>query len=151
MDATSDAFEEIRGLINDSPFYRYMGMKVVEAADGRSKLVMKLKPEMHNLYGICHGGAIATILDSSCGIALGTMLEAGKVVVTVDMRVNYISNLGSGELVGEGRVIHRGAQTGVVSAEVRDRRGELVAVGMSTHLICSPGDLRMADYCDRGS
>lgn len=149
MTASGEAFEQVRGLINSSPFYRYMDMQVIEAVGGRSKVVMKVKPEMCNLYGICHGGAIATILDSSCGVALGTTLEEGKVVVTVDMRINYISNLGSGELVGEGRVIHRGVQTGVVGAEVRDLAGELVAVGMSTHLICSPADLRMADYGKR--
>jgi acyl-CoA thioesterase len=146
MDEESERWSAIRDLINDSPFYRYMDMRVVEAADGRSKLTMRVKPEMRNLYGICHGGAIATILDSSCGIALGTMLEEGKVIVTVDMRVNYIANLGSGVLTGEGMVVHRGSQTGVVTAEIRDENGELVAVGMSTHLICSPGDVRMADY-----
>ena len=141
---------DLRELINQSPFYRYMEMRVEEASDGHSRLTMPVKPEMRNLYGICHGGAIATILDSSCGVALGTLLEPGKVIVTVDMRVNYISNLGAGVLTGTGKVIHRGSQTGVVTAEIRDENGELVAVGMSTHLICSPADLRMADYQGKG-
>jgi len=150
MKEQGEPFDQVLELINSSPFYRYMDMRVAEAGGGRSRIVMRVKPEMCNLYGICHGGAIATILDSSCGVAIGTTLEPGKVVVTVDMRINYISNLGSGELVGEGRVIHRGAQTGVAGAEVRDAAGELVAVGMSTHLICAPGDLRMADYRSGG-
>jgi len=149
MTDTSEAYEVLRGLINESPFYKYMDLEVVEAGEGRSRLLMKVKPEMLNLFGICHGGAIATIMDSSFAIALGTTLEEGKVLVTVDMRINYISTVNSGELVGEGRVIHRGTQTAVVSAEVRNGSGELVAVGMSTYLICSPADLRQADYQDQ--
>ena len=77
MDASSEAFEEIRGLINDSPFYKYMGMKVVEAADGRSKLVMKLKPEMHNLYSDAAHAQVAGHLQAELNrLRLGLSCEA---------------------------------------------------------------------------
>lgn len=143
-----DAGRKLMDLINDSPFYRYMDMKVVEAGEGRSRLTLQVKEEMKNLYGILHGGAVATILDSSCGIAIGSMLKAGEIVVTVDMRMNFVSNLRQGTLIGEGRVIHRGKQTGIVEAEVKDDRGNLIAVGMSTHLICVPEDLRLSDQAE---
>jgi peptidyl-tRNA hydrolase len=38
-----------------------------------------------------------------------------------------------------------GKKTGVAQAEVRDQDGNLIAVGMSTHLVCGPEDVRMAD------
>ena len=143
MQTEEASWDALRVLINESPFYRYMEMSVVDAGEGRSRLEMKVKEEMKNLYGILHGGAVATILDSSCGIAIGSMLEPGEIVVTVDMRINFISNVSSGMLVGEGQVLHRGRKTGIAEASIRNESGTLIAVGMSTHLITSPGDTRL--------
>lgn len=143
MPSEDASWNALRDLINSSPFYRYMDMRVVEAGGGLSRLEMQVKEEMKNLYGILHGGAVATILDSSCGIAIGSLLKPGEIVVTVDMRVNFISNVRSGTLIGEGRVLHRGKKTGVASAEIRDGSGTLIAAGMSTHFISSPEDVRV--------
>lgn len=136
--------ENVRNLLNGSPMYRHMKMRVVDAEDGRSRLEMQADSSLHSLYGMLHGGAAATVLDSACGIAVGTTLEPGEICVTVDLRINYIANLKDGLLVAEGRVIHKGRQTGVAQAELRDDDGSLVAVGMSTHLICAPGGVRMS-------
>ena len=146
-DETREAFKEV---LNKSPMYRHMQMQVLDAGDGRSKLMMKAEKELHSLYGMLHGGAAATIVDSACGIALGSLLEPGEMCVTVDLRINYISNMKKGTLIGEGRVIHRGKQTGVAEAEIRDDKDNLIAVGMSTHLICRPDDIRMAEYPEVG-
>ena len=140
---TRAAFKEV---LNKSPMYTHMQMQVLDAGDGRSKLMMKAGNELHSVYGMLHGGAAATIVDSACGIALGSLLGQGEICVTVDLRINYISNLKEGTLTGEGRVIHRGKQTGVTEAEIKDEGGNLIAVGMATHLICAPGEVRMADY-----
>jgi uncharacterized protein (TIGR00369 family) len=146
MELDESVRENFRNVLNNSPMYQHMQMRVVDAGDGRSKLEMVACSDLHSLYGMLHGGAAATIVDSACGIAVGTMLEPGEMCVTVDLRINYISNLKEGTLIAEGRVIHKGKQTGVAEAEVRDSDGNLIAVGMSTQLICAPGDVRMADY-----
>ncbi len=145
MDEEREDFQPLLEFINASPFYRYMNMKVIKAGDGKSLLEMDTKPEMRNLYGILHGGAITTILDSACGIALGTLLAEGEITVTVDLRINFISNVTGGKLIGVGKVIHRGKQTGVTEAQVKNEKGEIIAVGMSTHLICSIEELRTAE------
>lgn len=147
---SNEMLNAMKQLVNESPFYRYMDMKVVSGGDGVSRLEMNTGQDHQNLYGILHGGAVATILDSACGIAIGTLLKAGEVVVTVDMRINFVSNIKGGTLVGEGNVLHRGRQTGVVEAKVTDEDGNLVAVGMSTHIICSPEDLRVSGAAEGG-
>lgn len=144
MELDESTKETFRNVLNSSPMYRHMNMKVLDAGDGRSKLEMKTSKDLHSLYGMLHGGATATIVDSACGIAVGSLLEPGEMCVTVDLRINYISNLKEGTLTAEGRVIHKGKQTGVATAEITDEKGNLIAVGMSTHLICGPGDVRMA-------
>ncbi len=69
---------------------------------------------------------------------MGTLLEEDEMAVTVDMRVNYISNTSGGTLVGEGKVLHCGTHTGVAQGTVRDESGKLLAVGMSTLFINRP-------------
>jgi uncharacterized protein (TIGR00369 family) len=142
-DRTREAFKNV---LNGSPMYCHMQMEVKEAGEGHSLITLNARQQLHSLYGMLHGGVAATLLDSACGIALGSLLEPGEMCVTVDLRINYIANLKEGTLEGRGRVIHRGKQTGVSEAEIRDQAGNLIAVGMSTHLICAPGDVKMADY-----
>jgi uncharacterized protein (TIGR00369 family) len=126
--------------LNSSPYYRLLGMEVLELGEGRSRLRIRVRQDHHNLYGILHGGVIASLLDSTCTIALASLLEVGETAVTVDQRINYISNISQGELYGEGRAIHRGRFTGVSQGEVRDQEGKLVAVGMATIFIIRPGE-----------
>ncbi|HEY5532092.1 MAG TPA: PaaI family thioesterase [Candidatus Anoxymicrobiaceae bacterium] len=150
MELDENTRESFREILNNSPMYCHMKMQVVDAGEGRSRVEMQADKTLHSLYGMLHGGAVATIMDSSCGIALGSLLEPGEICVTIDLRINYVSNLREGTLIGEGRVIHRGKKTGVTEAEIRDSSGNLIAAGMATHLVCDPGDVRMADFHDPG-
>ena len=145
MELDDKTREAIKELINSSPIYRHMKTEVLDAGEGRSRLKLEATPELHSLYGMLHGGVAATIIDSACGVALGSLLDKGEICVTVDMRVNYICNLKEGVLFAEGRVIHRGGQTGVTRAEVKDGDGNLIAAGMSTHFISRPGGVRRAE------
>ena len=144
--------EEIRqrifALLNGSPFYMHLGMEVVEAGDGRASLRLPVRDELKNLYGILHGGVIAALLDSSCSIAVGTLLGADEAAVTLDQRINYISNVRDGVLYGEGRALHKGRFTGVGQAEVRDEEGNLVAAGMTTCFVIQRGTSQVRDARD---
>jgi len=144
--------EEIRrkifSLLNDSPFYRHLGMEVVEAGEGRALLRLPIKSELKNLYGILHGGVIAALLDSSCSIAVGTLLGPDEAAVTLDQRINFISNVREGVLIGEGKALHKGRFTGVGQAEVRDEEGNLVAAGMTTSFVIQRGTARVRDAKD---
>ncbi|MBN2028408.1 MAG: PaaI family thioesterase [Actinobacteria bacterium] len=146
------SLEEIRKhiftLLNESPFYSYIGMVVVEAGDGRARLQLPVKEELKNLYGILHGGVIAALLDSSCSIAVGTLLGPDEAAVTLDQRINYISNVRDGVLYGEGKALHKGRFTGVGQAEVRDEEGNLVAAGMTTSYIIRRGVNQVRDAKD---
>jgi uncharacterized protein (TIGR00369 family) len=140
MELDENTLELFKSALNGSPMYRYMQMEVVDAGDGRSRITLQGRKDLQNLYGILHGGAAATILDSACGIAVGSLLEPGEICVTIDLRINYVANVGEGVLTGEGRVVHKGRRTGVAQAEIRDEEGNLIAAGMSTHLIYRPDE-----------
>lgn len=122
-------------VLNASPAYRHIGMKVVLAEDGSSRIEMEVQEELKNLYGTVHGGLLATLMDSACGVALGSLLKAGESLVTLDLRINYLAPVKSGTVIAEGKVVHKGRQTGVAEATLKDETGRLAAKGMSTHFI----------------
>jgi len=125
----------IMTILNSSPYYQHMGMKAVHCADGTSRLEIRAEEHTKNLYGTVHGGVLASLVDSACGVALGTMLEEGESAVTVDLRINYIAPVREGLLIAEGKAIHRGRNTGVAEATLHNENGVLVAKGMTTHFI----------------
>jgi len=122
-------------VLNASPAYRHLGMKVVLAEEGSSRIEMEVLEDLKNLYGTVHGGMLATLLDSVCGVALGSLLRVGESLVTLDLRINYLSPVKSGTVIAEGKVIHKGRQTGVAEATLKDETGRLAAKGMSTHFV----------------
>jgi uncharacterized protein (TIGR00369 family) len=122
-------------ILNASPVYRLLHMRVVHAAGGRSRVELAVGEDHKNLYGTVHGGMLATLMDSACGVALGTRLQPGETMVTLDLRVNYLLPVRSGPLTAEGEIVHRGRNTGVAEASILDQAGRLVARGMSTHFV----------------
>ncbi len=118
--------------LNTSPAYRLIGMRAVRAAGGRSRVELPVGETHKNLYGIVHGGLLATLMDSACGVAMGSLLREGESLVTLDLRINYLSPVRTGTLTAEGKAVHRGRKTGVAEASILDDAGRLVARGGAT-------------------
>ncbi|MDD5748027.1 MAG: PaaI family thioesterase [Actinomycetota bacterium] len=144
MESSESERKSFLEVLNKSPMYRHIGMEVIDAKDGKSKLILNAKKELQSLYGMVHGGAIASVIDSACSIAAGTQLAPGEICLTVDLRTNYIANLKEGKIFAEGILIHRGAKTCVSRAEARDENGNLIAVGIATLLVCSYEDVHLS-------
>ena len=125
-------------IVNASPVYRFLGIEAVYAEAGSSRLELTIQEDLKNLWGTAHGGILATLLDSACGVALGTLLEPGEGMVTLDLRINYITPFHNGTLIAEGTAIHKGRNTGVAEATLKNEEGRLIAKGMSTHF-CKKG------------
>jgi uncharacterized protein (TIGR00369 family) len=127
--------ELIAKVVNASPFYRHLGMAIVGYDEGTSVLTMPFDSFLTNLYGIAHGGAIASIADSACGLALASKLDEGQTAVTVDLRVNYISPFSGGTLVARGEVIHKSGSTSIELARLTQDESRLVGIAMAVHYI----------------
>ncbi len=125
----------IRQIANSSPYYQHSGLEIVELGEGTSRLRLRVKDELKNLYGTIHGGVLMAMLDSTCSFSVGSLLEDGETMVTLDIRVNLISNVTEGVLTGEGTAMHKGRNTAVARGEIRDESGKLIACGMTTNYI----------------
>ena len=78
--------DQIR-LFNESEFARLLGMAVIEASEGYSKVTMECQGKM-NPGGVAHGGAIFALADQAFGIAANC---CGIHRVAVSVSIQYIA------------------------------------------------------------
>lgn len=81
-----------------------------------------------------HSGRSATLLDLALACAVQTLLEKGETYTTAEFKVNLIRPITprTGEVVCEGRVVHKGRTLAVSEATLKDSDAKLLAFGTET-------------------
>ena len=126
----------IRGCLEGSPFYRHMGLEVTGLGPGWATIEMPVGRHLWNAGGILHGGAITSIADSACGVALATLLDKDRErPITIELKVNFCSPVKEGLLRARGQVVQKGKRIAIYEVDVTGKDGELVAKGISTYLV----------------
>jgi uncharacterized protein (TIGR00369 family) len=138
LDGLAYMQEIVRGDVPQPPMARLLGFELVEVAEGRG--VFECDPGEHhyNPMNTVHGGLALTMLDSATGVAVHTTLVQGQLYSTLETKVNLVRGItsGTGRIVAEARVLHRGGTTATAEGTVRAiDSGTLLAHGTSTCLI----------------
>lgn len=121
--------------VPDSNFWKLLGMRVQKLDKGTAELVLPVSEKLFQLFGVVHGGAIASLVDSVIGLAVNAFLDRGQRAATVEMNVNYLQPVTEGRLIATGNILQQGSRIIVGTAEVRDEGGRLVACGRATYII----------------
>lgn len=96
---------------------------------------MKVQTKHLSSPDTAHGAAIAGFMDCVLGLsALSEAIESDNLTSTVEFKINYIRPVKLGEeLVGTGKVIHKGKSLIISSGEIRVQgSNDLVAMGQGT-------------------
>lgn len=125
------------GELPQSGMGRLMGFKLVEVSEGRAVMSVTPDERHYNGIGIAHGGLAATLLDSATGCAINTMMPAGRIFTTLEMKINYVRPIrgATGEIRCEARVIHAGSRTAYAEGRIVDEHGKLYAHGTATCML----------------
>lgn len=102
----------------DKTYSKTLGFVVEEMKQDYARLRLPARPEMNQPAGIMHGGAIASLIDTTVVPAVGWCTE-GRTMVTISMDVQYLSALKNEDAVCEGWVEKRGRSICFCRAEVR--------------------------------
>ena len=126
--------EYLVGTYDSNPYVNLLKMCIADIGDGRAELTMPVIHEVHsNLYGIAHGGALASLVDTAMGVACATV---GKRVVTLDLNMNFLRSASVQPAIrAVAIVIHNGSRTMVVECEVFDREDALLAKARATFFV----------------
>lgn len=113
--------------------YNFIELSVLEL--NRAECRLTLRPESTNPNGMLHGGALYTMADSTAGSAAHS---DGRIYVTQNSSMNYLSNIKEGTAVAVGTVVHRGKTTCLVNVDITaEATGKLLATGSFTFFCIS--------------
>ena len=112
----------------------FMQMELLHCAPGRSSMRLTVRAEHLNGHAICHGGLIFTLADSTFAFACNSRNHA---TVAAGCSIEFLKAARLGDvLTCEGVEQHLQGRHGIYDMQVRNQRGELVAMmrGRSTKL-----------------
>lgn len=117
-----------------SPFGAFIGIRMLEARDGKSHCRIELQEHHMNNGGRVHGGVLTSLADTAAGMAVRTVRPEGSLAATTDLSIAFIRPPAGDTLEAHAEVIHAGrrlfrAEISVLSAE------KLVARTTATFMI----------------
>ena len=105
---------------------RGLGIEIVAVAPGAATLQMKVRQDMVNGHGTCHGGFIFAVADSAFAYACNSYNHRA---VAAGVDINFLAPAHLGDiLTAVGHARHQGGRSGVYDIEVANQAGKLVAV-----------------------
>jgi uncharacterized protein (TIGR00369 family) len=125
------------GELPPPPMVALLGLRLVEADEGRVVFAGTATERIYNGWGVAHGGFAATLLDSALGCAINTLSPPGRTYTTLELKINYTRPLtqDAGELRCEARVVHAGHRIATSEGRIVDARGKLYAHGTTTCIV----------------
>jgi uncharacterized protein (TIGR00369 family) len=130
-------------VIGIMPFAAQVGMEFIDGGEGWVRLRLPFKRENTTAADALHGGAIATLIDTTGSMAAWTTSEIGNPRFfgsTVSVSVNYLSGIIAQECTAEGRVLKRGKEIIYSDVRVNDAGGKLCAQGNVIYRIVDRGE-----------
>lgn len=117
-------------MMKDDLFSQWLGIEVIEVAEGYSKIKMTVRNEMINGLGIVHGGIAFSLADSAFAFACN---NRNVLSVALDTSINFLKPVQVGDiLIAEAKELHNGKSTGLYQINIINQHHHLVAVFKGT-------------------
>ncbi|HRO45358.1 hydroxyphenylacetyl-CoA thioesterase PaaI [Agriterribacter sp.] len=124
------AIEVVEEIMNRDNFSRWLGIKVLQAGEGYSKIQMEIRDEMLNGLGIVHGGIPFSLADSAFAFACNSR---NNLSVAWDTSITFTKPSKLWDvLTAEAKELHNGKSTGLYIVTITNQRNEQVALFKGT-------------------
>lgn len=102
----------------DEPYARLLKMEVAEVGTGTASVRMRVSPDLQNIFGSTHGGALFSLIDEAFQLACNSH---GVLSVALNVSITFMTAPVSGALL-EARVTeaHKTNRTSSYHCEVRE-------------------------------
>jgi acyl-CoA thioesterase len=115
------------------PYARLLGFELADLSAGVATLKLQMRDELRQPYGLLHGGATASLIDTAMAFAVRTCVADDEVTTTIDLTVHYLRPHDKGEVTCIAKVERAGKRILTVSAEVFNEQEKLIATALSTY------------------
>ena len=125
------------GEIESGPMVRLLNIRIAEVGPGRVIVTGMPTEEFENGLRIAHGGFAAALLDTALGCAVNSLMPAGKIFTTLEMKINFTRAItrGTGQLTCAASIVHAGGRTATSEGRVVDAGGNIYAHGTGTFIL----------------
>ena len=110
-------------------FDTILGLEYTEVTADGVRAVLTLRPELHQPFGITHGGVYCAIIESVASVSGVVWLGGGGHVVGVNNNTDFLRAVSSGRLDIRSTPIHRGRRQQLWLVEIDSEDGKAVARG----------------------
>lgn len=90
--------------ISCAPFEKLLGIKIIEAKNGRSYLTMPFVYQLAQGKGMAHGGAIVTLADTAVAMAIKSILPPDSRFGTISLNAEFLGPVTKGVLSARAEV-----------------------------------------------
>ncbi|MDZ7807738.1 MAG: hotdog fold thioesterase [Gracilimonas sp.] len=112
-------------MLQQDAFSQWMGIEVLESESGYCKISMKIREEMTNGFGVCHGGITFSLADSALAFASNSR---GSLSLALENNINFTKKVNTGDvLIAETEELQNGRTIGVYKVRISNQNEELVA------------------------
>jgi 1,4-dihydroxy-2-naphthoyl-CoA hydrolase len=111
----------------EAGFVKLLGLRVVEASGDRVVLACPVTPDLHQPYGLVHGGVHATLAETAASIAGALWFADRGKVVGISNHTDFLRAVRAGELRAVATPLARGRTTQLWEVAIRDDQERLVA------------------------
>ncbi|MEU7932489.1 PaaI family thioesterase [Micromonospora echinofusca] len=110
-------------------FVALLGLELDEVGGDRVVIRWQVRPELHQPFGIQHGGVYCSVAETAASIGGALWLGERGRVVGVSNQTDFLRAVHDGELTAVGTPVHRGRSQQLWQVEITDADARLVARG----------------------
>jgi acyl-CoA thioesterase len=126
---SENLLDELKARSLNEPYGSLLGMEVVTVANGSALVSMKVRPELENIFGSTHGGALFSLIDEAFQLACNSH---GVLSVALNVSITYVAAPAQGcTLEAEAREVHRTNRTASYQCRVSEQGGKLIATAQA--------------------
>jgi uncharacterized protein (TIGR00369 family) len=124
---------------NNSFFPGHLGVRVVDVRRGYARLTVENRPVLMQPAGVMHGGASFGLADTAVAAALASLYPEGTLLLTIEMKINYLEPIPAGRVTAEAYVLRSSKRSAYAEIDIW-AAGKLAARASTTYMI-RPGHL----------
>jgi uncharacterized protein (TIGR00369 family) len=109
--------------VNAKGFSHAAGFRIDAVRPGSAEVSLPRRDDLLQFFGHFHGGVITALADQAAGIAVTSGLPKGRIGVTVEIKVNFLSPASGSELVARAKTLKMSGSIGVATVEVFSKDG----------------------------
>ena len=133
-EATRAAIIEGFNANNRRFFSGAMGFRVVDLKEGYARLVAENTTAHQQPAGVMHGGASFGLADTAVAAALFTIYGFAQLLLTIEMKINYLEPIPPGEVIAEAYVLRSSRRSAYAEVDIW-AQGKLAARASTTYMI----------------